>query len=88
VASRRQHRPDPGPLETDDVVIIGIGTAAWAVGLVVLLGLRLTGTVEVRDWWLGMCGYGIALGLYGMHYARRRHLAIARDAALGIAPRS
>ena len=88
MASRRQPRPDPGPFETDDVVIIGIGTAAWAAGLLVLLGLRLTGTTEVRDWWLGMCGYGIALGLYGMHYARRRHAAIARDAALGIPPRS
>ena len=88
MASRRQSRPDPGPFETDDVVIIGIGTAAWAAGLLVLLGLRLTGTTEVRDWWLGMCGYGIALGLYGMHYARRRHAAIARDAALGLPPRS
>ena len=88
MASRRQHRPDPGPLETDDVVIIGIGTAAWAAGLLVLLGLRLTGTTEVRDWWLGMCGYGIALGVYGMHYAHRRHQAIARDAALGLPPRS
>ena len=88
MASRRQSRPDPGPFETDDVVIIGIGTAAWATGLAVLLALRLTGTTEVRDWWFGMCGYGIALGLYGMHYARRRHAAIARDAALGIPPRS
>jgi hypothetical protein len=88
VPSRRQHRPDPGPLQTNDVVIIAIGTAAWVAGLLVLLGLRLTGTAEVRDWWLGMCGYGIALGVYGMYYARRRHLAIERDAALGIPPRS
>ena len=86
--SRRQHRPDPGPLQTNDVVIIAIGTAAWVAGLLVLLALRVTGTAEVRDWWLGMCGYGIALGVYGMYYARRRHLAIARDAALGIPPRS
>ena len=88
MVSRRQSRPDPGPLQTNDVVIIAIGTAAWTIGLVVLLVLRATGTAEVRDWWLGMCGYGIALGVYGMYYARRRHLAIERDAALGIPPRS
>ena len=73
--SRRQSRPDPSPLQTDDVVIIAIGTAAWAVGLLVLLGMRLTGTGEVRDWWLGMCAYGVALGLVGVRVTRRRRSA-------------
>jgi hypothetical protein len=87
VPSRRASRPDPAPLETDDVKVVAVITAGWALGLVVLLVLRVTGT-EVRDWWLGMCGYGLALGLYGVRYCRRRHAAIARDAAAGIPQRS
>ena len=85
--SRRAPRADPKPLETDDVKVVAVITAGWAIALVVLLVLRLSGS-DVRDWWLGMCGYGIALGLYGVRYCRRRHAAIARDAAQGIPARS
>ena len=67
--------------------VVAVITAGWVVGLVVLLVLRLTGE-EVRDWWLGMCGYGIALGLFGIRYCRRRHQAIERDKAAGIPQRS
>ena len=76
-------RPDPPPLETDDVKVVAAGTLAWAVGLLVLLLLRATDSADVRDWWIGMCLYGIALGVFGMRYARRRHQAIARDAEAG-----
>ena len=86
--SRPARRPDPAPLETDDVLLVAIGTAAWALALVVLVVLRVTDAAEVRDWWMGMCGYGIALGLFGVRYCRRRHAAIARDAAQGLPPRS
>lgn len=85
---RPARRPDPPPLETDDVKVVAVGTGLWAVGLVVLLVLKATGTAEVHDWWLGMCGYGIALGVFGMRYCRRRHQAIARDAAQGLPRRS
>lgn len=61
--------------------LVAAGAAAWAVGLVVLLVLRATETAEVRDWWLGMCCYGVALGLFGVYYCRRRHLAIERERA-------
>ncbi len=88
VPSRRVQRPDPPPLQTDDAKVIAAGTAAWALGLLVLLVLRVTDAAEVRDWWMGMCGYGIALGVYGLRYSRRRHEAIQRDAALGLPPRS
>ncbi len=86
--SRRVARPDPPPLETDDVKVVAVITAGWAVGLLVLLVLRLTDAAEVRDWWMGMCGYGIALGLFGIRYCRRRHEAIERDKARGIPQRS
>ena len=86
--SRHARRPDPEPLETNDVVIVAIGTALWVAGLVVLAVLKVTDTTRVPLWWLGMCGYGIALGLFGIRYCRRRHEAIARDAAAGIPRRS
>ena len=87
VPSRRISRPDPPPLETDDVKLVAAGTAAWAVALVVLVALRLAGE-DVQGWWMGMCGYGIALGLFGVRYCRRRHAAIERDKAAGIPQRS
>ena len=88
VPSRRIQRPDPPPLETDDVTVVAIGTALWALGLAVLLVLRAAGVDGVRDWWLAMCACGVVLGLYGVHYCRRRHAAMERDKAAGIAPRS
>ena len=84
---RHATRPDPPPLETDDVKLVAVGTAAWAVALVVLAVLKLAGQ-DVRWWWMGMCGYGLALGLFGIRYCRRRHEAIERDKAAGIPQRS
>lgn len=80
---RVQH-PDPLPLETDDVKVVLVGTVGWTVALVVLGVMRLVDVGDVQVWWLGMCAYGIALGLFGVRYCRRRNAAIARDAALGL----
>ena len=82
-----ERRPDPPPLETDDVPVVLGGTALWALALVVLAVLRLTGR-DVQGWWLAMCACGIALGLFGYRYVTRRQAAIARDRAAGIPPRS
>ncbi len=82
--SRRIARPDPPPLETDDVKVVAVGTAAWALGLLVLLGLAATDAADVSGWWIGMCVYGIALGLFGIRYCQRRRAAIERDKARGI----
>ena len=82
--SRRIARPDPPPLETDDVKVVAAGTTVWALGLLVLLVLASTGAAEVRGWWLGMCAYGIALGLFGIRYCQRRRAAIERDQARGV----
>ena len=73
-----ERRPDPPPLETDDVPVVAAGTALWALALVVLAVLRLRGDEDVQAWWLAMCGCGIALGLIGVRHCRRRQAAIAR----------
>jgi hypothetical protein len=73
-------RPDPDPLETDDVRIVAAGTVLWAVALLVLVVARLTGA-GVHDWWIAMCVCGTGLGLLGVRYCLRRRAAIARDRA-------
>lgn len=75
-------RPDPDPLETNDVAIVVGGTALWALALLVLLVMKAAGT-DVRTWWLEMCLAGVVLGLIGVRYCSRRQHAIARDRASG-----
>lgn len=82
--TRAARRPDPQPLETDDVRTVAVGTGAWALGLVVLAVLEATGVTRVETWWLVMCAYGVLLGVVGVVYCRRRREAIARDAARGV----
>lgn len=78
-STRMGARPDPSPLETNDVPIVVLGTALWGLALLVLLVLQIADLTEVRGWWLGMCGYGIALGLVGVRSCRRRQAALARS---------
>ena len=73
-------RPDPEPLETNDVLIVGGLSVAWALALVVLLVIKAAGG-DVRTWWLLMCLEGALLGLVGVRYCQRRRDAIARDRA-------
>ena len=64
-------KPDPAPLETDDVRIVAIGVALWGVALVVLGIASLLGA-QVHGWWLVMCLCGVLLGLVGVRYCQRR----------------
>ena len=66
----RKRRPDPPPLQTNDVPIAMVGTAAWAVALVVLL---LIGLPEPDRWWLWVCAFGVGIGLFGVWYIPRLH---------------
>ncbi|MGK5550878.1 DUF2530 domain-containing protein [Actinomadura kijaniata] len=74
----RARRPDPPPLRTNDVRVAAVGTAAWAVALVVLL---LVGLPEGERWWLGVCGAGIVIGLFGVWYVPRLQAARERQEA-------
>lgn len=85
---RPARRPDPPPLATNDGLVVLIGTCLWAGALLILAVLELTDATDVPGWWLAMCGYGIALGVFGLYYVRRRHEAIARDARRGVPRRS
>jgi len=82
--TRAARRPDPPPLETDDVRTVAVGTSLWAAGLVVLAVMKAAGTTRVETWWLVMCACGVVLGLVGTRYCQKRHAAIERDKARGI----
>ena len=69
-----ERRPDPPPLEIDDVAVVAAGTGLWAVALVVLLGLEAVRGVP--DGWWQMCAAGAALGLLGVRYCRRRKASL------------
>lgn len=71
-----ERRPDPEPLEVNDVALVAGLTAAWALGLGVLLVLRAAGE-DVRTWWIQMCLVGLALGLIGVRTCRRRKASLS-----------
>ncbi|HTX28384.1 MAG TPA: DUF2530 domain-containing protein [Streptosporangiaceae bacterium] len=64
---RKERRPPPPPREADDRLVASIGTAAWAVALVVVLIARdaLPGGSQ---WWVWTCVTGIVMGLFAMWY--------------------
>jgi Protein of unknown function (DUF2530) len=64
----RQHRPEPPPLHTNDVLVALVGTVAWAVALLVLLFIGLSGPDR---WWLWVCVAGIGIGLFAILYVPR-----------------
>ena len=79
----REHeaRPaPPPPLEANDQLVIGVGTAGWAIALVVLLIVR--GSLPASDrWWIWTCVAGLAMGLFAFWYVPRLKRGRARAAA-------
>ena len=60
----------PPPLEANDQVVIWVGTAGWAVALVVLLIVR-SSLPPGQRWWIWTCACGVAFGLFAMWYVPR-----------------
>ena len=76
----RTLRPAPPALEANDVLVTAIGTAAWAVALMVLLVLRNQIPPSER-WWIWVCVAGVAMGLFALWYVPRVKRTRARSAA-------
>ncbi len=74
-------RPAPEPLETDEVRVVAIGTALFALGVVLTLALHGRLADDGRgDWvWIMVCG--VFLGLVGLRTVRGRRDAARRDPA-------
>jgi uncharacterized protein DUF2530 len=73
----RTRLPPPPPLEANDKLVTVVGTAAWAVALVVLLVLRDQIPAGQR-WWIWTCAAGLAMGLFALWYVPRFKRARAR----------
>jgi len=65
-------------MQTNDVRIAAVGTAAWAVALAVLL---IVGTPPGDRWWLWVCVTGIGIGVFAMWYTPRLQAGRARQDA-------
>jgi len=74
------HPSPPPPLEANDKLVTAVGTAGWAVALVVLLIVR--GSLPAGDrWWIWTCACGLAMGLFALWYVPRLKRTRARAAA-------
>ncbi|WP_327587693.1 DUF2530 domain-containing protein [Nonomuraea sp. NBC_00507] len=65
---KQQWHPNPEPIKTNDVATIAVGTALWAVALVVLLIFR---PAPENEWWIWTCATGVGFGFLGMWLVRR-----------------
>ena len=72
-------RPDPEPLEADDVAIVTAGTVLWGVALLVAVVLwdRLVDGGNENWTWIFLAG--AFLGLIGIRHVRRRRAALRRN---------
>jgi uncharacterized protein DUF2530 len=77
----QEARPSPPPpLEANDKLVTAVGTAGWAIALVVLLIVR--GSLPAHDrWWIWTCACGLAMGLFALWYVPRLKRTRARAAA-------
>ncbi len=75
------------PLDLDGVRTMQVGTALWALGLIVLVLLRDQLEADGHEWWIWTCAAGFVLGLIGWDHCarrrRRRHAAEATTADAG-----
>jgi membrane protein DedA with SNARE-associated domain len=66
-------QPKPRTADTQEVVVVVVGMALWAIALVVL-AVFFHDDLRRHDatWWYWACGFGLVLGLYGLRFASRR----------------
>ena len=69
-------RPAPEPVESDVVTVVTVGTALWAVGLLVSLVLHDRLSEHGNGDWVWIMAAGLFLGLVGIRHVRRRRTAL------------
>ncbi|HEX5017116.1 MAG TPA: DUF2530 domain-containing protein [Actinomycetes bacterium] len=67
------------PLDVDAVRTVQVGTALWAVALVVTFVFRDELKDADREWWIWACIAGFLLGLIGIVITTRRRARLVRQ---------
>jgi LPXTG-motif cell wall-anchored protein len=65
-------RPDPPPLATNDRATVLVGIGLWVVALILTLVFHQQLADSGRAWWTWTALAGIAGGLLGLVYLKRR----------------
>jgi hypothetical protein len=65
-------RPDPPPLQTNDLAAVLVGTVAFAITSIALAISFSTSGADGHLWWLQSTIMGVGLGLVGAWYVDRR----------------
>ncbi|WP_244884221.1 DUF2530 domain-containing protein [Carbonactinospora thermoautotrophica] len=68
----RELRPDPPPMETNEVLVLTVGTVLWGLAFGVLLPFHGRLAETGHGWWVWTCLAGVGIGLLGIYYTRRR----------------
>ena len=74
-------RSEVAPMETNDVLIVGIGTALFAVAFLILLPMRASLERSGHGRWPWIALSGVVLGLFGWLYCRRRAQRMSKSNA-------
>lgn len=69
---------DVEPLDVTGIQSVQVGTALWAIGFVALLPFWNNLEAAGNLWWLWTCSAGMALGLFGIEYCKRRAARLQR----------
>jgi hypothetical protein len=70
----------PPPLEANDRLVTVVGTAGWALALIILLIVRGSLPADAR-WWIWTSAAGVMMGLFALWYVPRLKRSRARAAA-------
>ena len=68
----RDRRPDPAPADASGRQAVIVGTVAWAVATAAVLAFPNATGAGGDPAVTATCGIGVALGLLGIVYTRRR----------------
>jgi hypothetical protein len=68
---------DVEPLDVDGVRTVTVGCTLWLIAFLGMLPFYGRLEDDGHLWWLWTCLAGLALGLFGLEYCRRRRLARA-----------
>lgn len=71
-AEEARHPPVPEPMEVNDVLIVTVGTALFAVAFLVMLPFHTSLEHAGHGRWPWIALSGALLGLVGIAYCRRR----------------